>query len=145
MRIKFCNFPTFEEWYKNNCKYESKIGEYIVRIDIFSWKMDGGKTYAFGVASNQNPLNIYSNTVFYSSFSCEKGEVDSLQNWYETQIERFKEFWKNYIYDTYFENIVKCDNCNCPYGYWGDGDCLAPSNISINCNDCNNNGVLNKV
>lgn len=143
MKIKFCNFPTFEEWHKNNCKFESKLGEYNIRIDIFSWNMEGGKTYAFGVAANQNPLNIYSTTVYYSSFSQEVEDKEGLQNWYEGQIKHFKEFWENYIYNTYFERVVKCNNCNCPYGYWGHGDCLAPSNVRAECNDSNNNGVLN--
>lgn len=100
MKVKHVQFPTFEEWKAKEYSWESKIGEYNIRIAIFSW---GNKstTYAFGVAACQNPLNIWSSRIYYEPFTCENGE--GLEDWYNSQVSRFKEFWENYIKKNYLD------------------------------------------
>lgn len=142
MRIKHFDLPTFEEWGKMDYHYESRLGEFDIEIEESSWCTDGTVTYGFAVASNQIPMNVYARAIYRHIFTCHRSEKDKLKDWYETEVIKFREFWENYIYDTYFEEVVKCNNCNCPYGYWGNGDCLAPSEIYNKCGVMDNNGEM---
>ena len=98
MTVKHFEFPTFEEWKKKDCSWESRIGEYNIRIAVFSWG-DKSTTYAFGVAACPTPLHIWSSRIYYEPFHCSNGE--GLEEWYNGQISKFKEFWEAYIKTTY--------------------------------------------
>lgn len=102
MKVKHFDFPTFEEWKKKNCEWESRLGEYNIEIGVFCWGKDS-TTYAFGVAARQNPLNVYSSRIYYQPFTCEGG--NGLEDWYNSEIEKFRAFWEDYIKKTYLNEI----------------------------------------
>lgn len=106
MGIKAFKIPTFEDWCKSGKKFQTKIGEYTCRIDVFSWYADGsGATYQIGVSADGNPLNIYSNTIFKRTITVKTEEVEKLRDWYNNVTEEMNNNWVKYITDNYILEV----------------------------------------
>lgn len=104
MKIKLFTFPTFEEWVQKSKNVKVDLGAYRCEIRVFSWTAGTCKaTYMFAVSlSNMNPLNIYTDKLFYRKFEYE-GDIEKLKSWYYTTINEFNVFWENHIKSTYIK------------------------------------------
>ena len=99
-KIKHFPIPSFEEWMiKKDLRIQ--LGEYYLHIRPDCWG-NGHTVYGFAAAADDNPLNIYSKTIFSKHKEIENGNIEELKKWYEETVKQFKEFWENYIYKTYF-------------------------------------------
>lgn len=102
-KVKYFNFPTFEEWQQKNNDVRVTLGAYRVEIRPIAWGNDS-TLYGFAMAlANSNPHNIYTEQLFCDSFRYE-GDVQKLKEWYESTVEAFHDFWGNHIKSTYFQN-----------------------------------------
>ena len=107
MKVKLFDFPTFEVWKKHAFIYRGRVGEYFVEIRATSWgtRPDAPETnYSIAVSTRENPMNIYSPTMYKELFSYKHDNEDNLKNWYEEQTKKFNEFWEKFILRSYFEN-----------------------------------------
>ena len=100
MKVRLFSIPTFNEWVANGKKTECKLGEYTLHIRPFSWS-DNSVMYAFGVAANENPLNVYTKTIYHSYFSCGFEDVEPLREWYEKQVSQFNAYWQKYVTENF--------------------------------------------
>ena len=107
MGVKKFNFPSFEDWKEKGFEYRGKLGDYYLDIRPVSWSVNTDKpktVYSIAVSTRENPLNVYSPTIYRETFHYLHDEEKNLQNWYEKQVEDFNAFWKNFILKTYTEN-----------------------------------------
>lgn len=103
MNIVKWNFPTFEEWHKNNDKYDGSIGDYYCAIRAVTWYQDKPKAeYMCAISTSSNPLNIYSEKIVRISSTIEYEDLIGLQAWYESTIKSVQVGWEKYINETYF-------------------------------------------
>ncbi len=106
-KIRHFNLPTFEEWNKKNNDIELILGAYRVEIRPYCWG-NGYTEYAFAMAlSNCNALNVYTDRLFSSWFKheYEAGEK-GLEQWYDSTVATFYDFWERYINVMYLEPDV---------------------------------------
>ena len=92
--------PTFDEWVGKGKKYEGQLGEYILQIRPFSWS-ENSVMYAFAVAAEKNPLNIYAKTIYHSYFNCGYEDMEMLRKWYDKQVEQFNNYWEKYVTENF--------------------------------------------
>lgn len=106
MNVKKFAFPSFDEFKKTD-NVSLKIGNYVAEIGIIAWGCNGNteNTYCAAIACNQNPHNIYSETIV--RLNCrhdyKNGDIDTLQAWYETTCNILNDRYVQHIMDNYLE------------------------------------------
>lgn len=106
-KVKKFNFPSFEGWKEKGFEYKGQIGDYHVDIRSVCWstsKENPETTYSIAASTRDNPLNVYSPTIYRETFHYMHDDEKNLKNWYEEQTKKFNEFWEKFIRETYFEN-----------------------------------------
>lgn len=84
MKVPLFQFPPFEVWYQNDCKWSGKIGEYYCEVHPTSWSMSGDETrYGCGIATSHVPLNIYVEPIARYNFFWDHQSIDDLKEAYE--------------------------------------------------------------
>ena len=106
-KVKKFEFPTYEEWKENEFSYMmGKMGDYYVDIRAVSWstsKEHPETVYSIAASTRENPLNIYSPTIYRETFHYFHDDEKNLKDWYEKEVIKFHEFWEKFILKSYFK------------------------------------------
>ena len=109
VNVKKFTIPTFEDWAKNNYKFETSIGAFKIEITTFSYTKSSTE-YIFACAlSNTNPTNLFTEKLFSHIFEYDNKNVNDLKSWYDDTVDNFHKFWENYIKSVYLILEVKND------------------------------------
>jgi len=98
MRVKQFSFPTYEELKKLNFKFEETIGSHTLKFDVIPW-CGNAKTYAMGVGTYRNPLDLCYKPLYYVSYTC--GAERGLEAWYNAKKSELVIFWNEFIKEHY--------------------------------------------
>ena len=98
--IKGFDFPTFEEWEKNNRDYSGKLGVFKCAIKVVSWGRDEA-TYMLAIADAAVPTNVFVHQIIYNAIRVHPDNINELRRWYKAAVQKAQEQWREYIQKTY--------------------------------------------
>lgn len=102
MKVPLFQFPPFEVWYQNDCKWSGKIGEYYCEVHPTSWNMSGDETrYGCGIATSHVPLNVYVEPIARYNFFWDHQSIDDLREAYEKATSGVNAKWVRHIKEHY--------------------------------------------
>ena len=107
--VKLFKFPKFEDWINSkNHEYQTGIGVFKLKIGEYSW-IHNNSTIAISLSADDNPLDMYSNRLFYNTFDviCNVTTKEDIRMWYEEITHKVNEFWENYIKNVYLKEDMK--------------------------------------
>ena len=102
--VKKFNFPSFEEWYDNECEWEQQIGSYICEVGYCGGRMDDNyneveRDYRVFIY----PINnYYYGKILISYYEWDIKNENELKKWYEDSIKEANIKWEEYILKNYF-------------------------------------------
>lgn len=100
--VKLFPFPSFEEWYQQDCKWSGKIGAFYCDVHPTCWGKDE-TWYGCAIATCDVPLNIYVDPVARFNFVWNHENLSDLKAWYEEATSKVNEKWSAYIRERYLE------------------------------------------
>ena len=107
MKFKKFKFPTFEEWYKNNCQCKLKLGCFYASISIiFGYASDG--VFMGAISTSTEPLNFYAERYGYVpsiEWKTSYG-MTSLRDWYNTATKSLNDQFEKYLTEEFIESEV---------------------------------------
>ena len=98
MDIKTFNFPSFEEWLKDQ-NWDQDIGAYKCFFKTTHYSYTTEVLYEAYIIEYYWSENI---VVFKSTMSCSPNDYYQLNKWYTCVIAKINEKWKKHIFKTYF-------------------------------------------
>lgn len=105
LTVPLFQFPPFEVWYQNDCKWSGKIGEYYCEVHPTSWSMSGDETrYGCGIATSHVPLNIYVEPIARYNFFWDHQSIDDLREAYEKATSEVNAKWVRHIKEHYLSS-----------------------------------------
>jgi len=104
INIKNWDFPSFEDWDKDDREYRATIGSYNCHIRMFSWSTIKDEiTYKAAISISDNPLNVHSETIVRYFVGVSSTETDKLKQWYEDICKEMNLKWEEYILEEYID------------------------------------------
>lgn len=98
--VRQFQFPSFDDWYQNDCQWKGKIGSHYCEVHATCWGHDE-TWYGCAIATYDVPLNVYVDPVARYNFTWDHKNLDDLRAGYEKAISEVNARWVKYIQEQY--------------------------------------------